>query len=965
MATNNIKVVCRFRPPNNLELREGGGQIVSLDPDGATVTIGEDITEINDNNTFTFDRIFDSSSTQREVFDYSISSTVDDVLKGYNGTVFAYGQTGSGKTFTMMGAGVEEPNLKGIIPRIIESIFTAILASPETMEYTVNVSYMEIYMERIRDLLNPINDNLQIHEEKNRGIYVKGLMEVYVSSVDEVYDVMRQGGASRAVAYTNMNAESSRSHSIFVVTINQKNILDGGSLKSGKLYLVDLAGSEKVGKTGASGQTLEEAKKINKSLSSLGMVINALTDGKSSHIPYRDSKLTRILQESLGGNSRTTLIINCSPAAYNVSETISTLRFGMRAKKIQNKAKINQDLSPAELKILLKKAKSQVITFQQYIQLLEKEIDIWRSGGTVLVEEQASLGNITVSKTKPTLGQIYQEHLSTPLTNEISSTNSTQSLTSPTIPESDSSRPWTPPTITDDEREEFLSRETVLMDALTEKDDMILKLQKELSCLSTNGTSTLLEENKLLSEEITLLKADCDKLKYEKNDLMINYDTLADQTKQFENSLNEALQRISQLEKEKNSPGEKRKEKNKDKRIEKIAKMMAQSSISSSIGKQEKEMKDLLDNLERMEGNEILTPDQTMQLKKEAIELRIQIQGANLQLAELKEDKELLQGEYSILAKKAKSIEADYDELLANTIYTEMDNQITVTELKSRLESQYERKVQEHSNDLNTLQKRYEAKISQVESLRAQTQDLLRENESVKSALSQAESAYREVMSDDRIVILSEDMKRQLEEFQTLKTSLAIDLEERCEKITELEMTLEETQKEYQNSLNQNHKHAIHKRKLDMLESQLEQLIGLHKDLVEQNHSLKKDSAVFERKLNTRNERIESLEKLLYDSQAKFKAQSERFETQFQMLKDRTEYRSRMGRANSNPIELFQELENQSQASQLQFSRIAKPVRGGARAVNGVVSPTSQSSPAPPRNVGMRPRVNQTPGSRS
>jgi kinesin family protein 5 len=154
-----------------------------------------------------------------------------------------------------------------------------------------------------------------------------------------------------------MNAESSRSHSIFVLTISQKNI-ETGSVRSGQLFLVDLAGSEKVGKTGATGQTLEEAKKINKSLSALGNVINSLTDGTSRHIPYRDSKLTRILQESLGGNSRTTLIINCSPSSFNDSETLSTLRFGVRAKTIKNKARMNVELSPAELKLLLKEAKN-------------------------------------------------------------------------------------------------------------------------------------------------------------------------------------------------------------------------------------------------------------------------------------------------------------------------------------------------------------------------------------------------------------------------------------------------------------------------------------------------------------------------------------------------------------------------------------------------------------------------------
>ncbi len=263
------------------------------------------------------------------MFDYSIRSTVDDILNGYNGTVFAYGQTGAGKSYTMMGPDIDNEQSKGIIPRIVEQIFASIMASAGNIEYTVRVSYMEIYMERIRDLLAPQNDNLPVHEDRTRGVYVKGLLEIYVASVQEVYEVMRRGGTARAVAATNMNQESSRSHSIFVVTVTQKNV-ETGSAKSGQLFLVDLAGSEKVGKTGASGQTLEEAKKINKSLSALGMVINSLTDGRSTHIPYRDSKLTRILQESLGGNSRTTLIINCSPS-FSCESCSSVSRLWIRS----------------------------------------------------------------------------------------------------------------------------------------------------------------------------------------------------------------------------------------------------------------------------------------------------------------------------------------------------------------------------------------------------------------------------------------------------------------------------------------------------------------------------------------------------------------------------------------------------------------------------------------------------------
>ena len=184
---------------------------------------------------------------------------------------------------------------------------------------------------------------------------------------------MDLGQANREVAFTLMNAGSSRSHSIFITTINQKNTRDF-SEKTGKLFLVDLAGSEKVGKTGATGKTLEEAKNINKSLTCLGKVINSLTDGTSTHIPYRDSKLTRVLQDSLGGNSKTALIITCSPSPYNESETMSTLRFGIRAKAIKNKPKVNKEFTVAELKLLIAKLEEQILKKDKYIEIIEETL---------------------------------------------------------------------------------------------------------------------------------------------------------------------------------------------------------------------------------------------------------------------------------------------------------------------------------------------------------------------------------------------------------------------------------------------------------------------------------------------------------------------------------------------------------------------------------------------------------------
>ena len=267
-------------------------------------------------STFNFDRMFDMESTQQEVFENTVFPLISDVMSGYNATVFAYGQTGTGKTHTMEG-NIKVQGQEGIIPRSVEALFSAVIEADENIEFTFKVSYVEIYMEKIRDLLDPnrLKNNLTVREDKVSGVYIAGVTEEYVTSQEELYELMQGGANHRATAATGMNEGSSRSHSVFTITIYQKDLSNATS-KSGKLVLVDLAGSEMVKKTSASGQQLEEAKTINKSLSALGQVINALTDKNVTHVPYRDSKLTRVLQDSLGGNSKTVLIVAISPSSY-------------------------------------------------------------------------------------------------------------------------------------------------------------------------------------------------------------------------------------------------------------------------------------------------------------------------------------------------------------------------------------------------------------------------------------------------------------------------------------------------------------------------------------------------------------------------------------------------------------------------------------------------------------------------
>ena len=359
----SIHVVCRFRPlHHDTQTTQPPPQTpppFQLDVERSSVDL---VIDTFDRKSFTFDKLFRTDCTQGEVFE-SLSAIVDSIMEGYNGTIFAYGQTGSGKSHTMEGPNIWDMEQQGTIPRSVDRIFSLISQADSHLQFQVVLSYYEIYCEKIRDLLNPAQDNLKLRETKADGFVVQDVSEHYCTNRDDVLRLLELGKTYRQTAPTLMNAESSRSHSILSIFLDQKDTQTGRQ-KKGRLFLVDLAGSEQVSKTGASGLRLEEAKNINSSLTTLGMVITALTNN-SSHIPYRDSKLTRLLQDALGGNSKTCLVICCAPELRHLSETVSTLRFGERAKRIQNKAKVNEEVGVEELKAMLAAARREIAALKE------------------------------------------------------------------------------------------------------------------------------------------------------------------------------------------------------------------------------------------------------------------------------------------------------------------------------------------------------------------------------------------------------------------------------------------------------------------------------------------------------------------------------------------------------------------------------------------------------------------------
>jgi kinesin family protein 5 len=620
--------------------------------------------------------------------------------------------------------------------------------------------------------------------------------------------------AAAHVVHSDMNAESSRSHSIFLVTIQQRNT-ETGSQKTGNLYLVDLAGSEKVGKTGASGQTLEEAKKINKSLSALGMVINALTDGKvsfalmacagradtsplqSSHIPYRDSKLTRILQESLGGNSRTTLIINCSPCAFNQDETISTLRFGVRAKSIKNKARVNAELSPAELKALLKKAQVDAARYQNYIAALEGELKQWRAGGTVPESDWAEVGKVAAGA----------EGLAAPAAARSATASPSVRPQTPAIEallREGSSRPDTPTssTLDKDERDEFLRRENELQDTIAKLENELedVKAAERIARDELSSAREQEQSGKEMSQRLEECKLELDSVRHKLKEAEILNDVHADSIRELTVDVDELRKAASESTRNAagaagaRDPGHEGKER---KKAERMAKMMADFN-AGIVSEKEEQIRETLAKLEIASGmgtgaDGTLSADDISTLREQLLESQTLVREQHERVRQVQDENELLLQRRDEMEARLATLEAEYEELLDKTYHDGQDAGTAgindaMLELRGKLEDQYASRREAQASEIADLKKQLELKAQERASMQAANDALRSTNDELKRAFAvtaaAAEGGKDLAESAREMERVRKTMATQLSEFDNMKKSLMRDLQNRCEKVS-------------------------------------------------------------------------------------------------------------------------------------------------------------------------------------
>uniref|UniRef100_A0A8C8FWL0 Kinesin-like protein n=1 Tax=Oncorhynchus tshawytscha TaxID=74940 RepID=A0A8C8FWL0_ONCTS len=890
-AECTIKVMCRFRPLNSSEVARGDKYIPKF--------TGEDQVSIS-GKPFMFDRVFGSNTTQEQMYKASAQKIVKDVLEGYNGTIFAFGQTSSGKTHTMEGS-LHDPDGMGIIPRIVQDIFNYIYSMDENLEFHIKVWITK--------------NNLSVHEDKNRVPYVKGCTERFVCSPEEVMDTIDEGKSNRHVAVTNMNEHSSRSHSIFQINVKQENTATEQKL-SGKLYLVDLAGSEKVGKTGAEGAVLEEAKNINKSLSALGNVISALAEG-STYVPYRDSKMTRILQDSLGGNCRTTMVICASPSAYNEAETKSTLMFGQRAKTIKNTVCLNVELTAEQWKKKYEREKAKNTTLRGTVTWLENELNRWRNGESVPVEEQ-------FDKEK---ANAEVQALDNVVNNE-------KMAPSPNIPGVK---------LTDAEKEKCEAELSKLYKQLDDKDDEInqqsqlaekLKQQmldqEELLASSRRDHDNLQVELNRLQSENEASKEEVKEVLQALEELAVNYDQksqeVEDKTKEFE-ALSEELNQKSSILVSIDSELQKLKEmtNHQKKRVTEmmssLLKDLAEIGIAVGsndikqqegsglideeftvarlyISKMKSEVKTMVKRSKQLESTQAESNEKMDENEKELASCQLRISQHEAKIKSLTEYLQNVEQKKRQLEENVDSLNEELVKISAQEKVQAMEkeNEVqTATEVKEAVEHQIQSHREAHQKQISSLRDELDNKEKLITELQDLNQKIMLEQERLR-------------VEHEKLKSTDQDKSRKLHELTVMQ-----DRRESSRLSTTSENCLFRTWLPESRSAEMDSDDtggsAAQKQKISFLENNLEQLTKVHKQLVRDNADLRCELPKLEKRLRATAERVKALESALKEAKENAARDRKRYQQEVDRIKEAVRAKNMARRGHS--------------------AQIAKPIRPG------------------------------------
>uniref|UniRef100_A0A8C4RWZ7 Kinesin-like protein n=1 Tax=Erpetoichthys calabaricus TaxID=27687 RepID=A0A8C4RWZ7_ERPCA len=866
-AECTIKVTCRFRPLNDSEVTRGDKYIPKFQGEDSVVIGGKP---------YVFDRVFQSSTSQEQVYNACARQIVKDVLEGYNGTIFAYGQTSSGKTHTMEGK-LHDPDGMGIIPRIVQDIFNYIYSMDENLEFHIKVKMRWEFA-----LVS--KTNLSVHEDKNRVPYVKGCTERFVCSPDEVMDTIDEGKSNRHVAVTNMNEHSSRSHSIFLINVKQENTQTEQKL-SGKLYLVDLAGSEKVSKTGAEGAVLDEAKNINKSLSALGNVISALAEC-STYIPYRDSKMTRILQDSLGGNCRTTIVICCSPSSYNEAETKSTLMFGQRVIFLNN--------VPVEEQFDKEKANAEFLALDNVVN--DKNVPTPGIPAVKCTDAERE-------KFEQQIAKLYKQ-----LDDKDDEINQQSQLTEKL-------------------KQQMMDQEELLASSRRDHEN----LQAELNRLQAENEASK-EEVKEVLQALEELAVNYDQKSQEVEDKTKESETLSDELNQKSTTLASVDSEYQKLREMTNHQ-----KKRVTEMMSSLLKDLAEIGIAIGsndikqhegsgvideeftvarlyISKMKSEVKTMVKRCKQLEGSQAESNKKMDENEKELAACQLRISQHEAKIKSLTEYLQNVEQKKRLLEESVDTLNEEMVKLRAQEKVhaMEKENEIqSANEVKEAVEQQIQSHRESHQKQISSLRDELDKKEKLITELQDLNQKIMLEQERLRVEHEKLKTTDQEksrklheltVMQDRReqarqdLKGLEETVAKELQTLHNLRKLFVQDLATRVKKSAEMDS-------------DDTGGSAAQKQKISFLENNLEQLTKVHKQLVRDNADLRCELPKLEKRLRATAERVKALESAL--KEAKENA-----------ARDRKRYLQEVDR-------IKEAVRAKNMARQRHSAQIAKPIRPG------------------------------------